>query len=408
MTRRRPRPKRPIGASRSEPASAAGRAPAVPRHLAQCAHGLEAVLAGELERLGATEVEAVSGGCLFAADHPLACRATLWLRSAARVLEPVVAGTVRDADQLYQLARSARWEELVGRDRTFSVRAVLSRAPLSDRRFAALRVKDAVADRVRMRRGGRPDVERHDPDVPLRLIVRGREATIFRDLAGDSLHRRGYRPVQVKSPLSEAVAAGLLLLGGWAPESALLDPMCGSGTFVLEAASLAADRAPGLGRSFAAERFPDADASLWADLRAEARDRLRSSGTPPLLGTDRHPGAVAIAKETAKASGLKNLVRFRIADAATFEPPFPPAVVATNPPWGGRLETGDELAVSWRALGTFLRRCPGAVALVLSGAPELTRQLGLKASRRWPIKIAGFDARWLRYEMRRSAATDGD
>jgi putative N6-adenine-specific DNA methylase len=370
------------------------------RHLAQCTRGLEQVLAQELRDLGARGVSIVPGGALFEADAALASRATFWLRSAVRVLEPVISGRVGDFDQLYDLASRAAWEELVGVRRTFAVHATVTRGPFTDRHFAALRVKDAVVDRIRERRGSRPDVDRHDPDVPLRLVVRGEEAHLFRDLAGDSLHRRGYRPVQVKSPLSEAVAAGLLLLTGWDRESPLLDPMCGSGTFVIEAAALAADRAPGFARKFAAERFPDSDPKIWKRLREEAADRLRPSLSFRLLGVDRHPGAVGIAKNSAKAAGLPHLVQFKIANATVFEPPYPPAVVVANPPWGERLGEGSDLVASWRALGTLLRRCSGAHAYILSGAPELTRHIGLRSSQRWPIKIGQLDARWLHYEMR--------
>jgi putative N6-adenine-specific DNA methylase len=261
-------------------------------------------------------------------------------------------------------------------------------------------VKDAIVDRIRGKRGSRPNVERQDPDVPLRLVVRGPKAHIFRDLAGESLHRRGYRPVQVRSPLAEAVAAGLLLHSGWDQSSPLLDPMCGSGTFVIEAAAMAADRAPGFARKFSAERFPDADPKLWKRLREEAADRLKATIPFELLGADRHAGAIATAKTSAKTAGLDHLLKLEVADAATFEPPFLPSVVVCNPPWGERLGEGDDLVASWRALGTFLRRCSGANAYILSGASELTRHLGLRSSQRWPVKVGPLDARWLHYEMR--------
>jgi len=373
--------------------------PRSPRHLAQCTRGLEQVLADELSALGAKGASIVPGGVLFAADHALACRATFWLRSAVRVLAPVISGPVGDFDQLYELASKPRWEDLIGVSHTFAIQATVTNGPFTDRHFASLRVKDAIVDRIRAKRGKRPDVERHDPDVPLRLVVRGEEAHIFRDLAGASLHRRGYRPVQVKSPLSEAVAAGLLLLTDWDRQSPLLDPFCGSGTFVIEAASLAADRAPGFSRTFAAERFPDAAPEVWRRLREEANDRLRPKLGCALLGTDHHPGAIAIAKASAQAAGMGELVEFAVAEAADFEPPFSPAVVVTNPPWGERMGEGEELVATWRILGTFLRRCPGAHAYVLSAAPELTRHIGLRSSQRWPVKISQLDARWLRYEM---------
>jgi putative N6-adenine-specific DNA methylase len=370
------------------------------RHLAQCTRGLEQVLAQELRDLGASGVRVIAGGALFDADAALACRATFWLRSAVRVLERVVSGRIEDFDQLYELASQPRWEELVGVKQSFAVHATVTNGPFTDRHFAALRVKDALVDQIRKRRGSRPSVDRRDPDVPLRLVVRGDEAHLFRDLAGDSLHRRGYRPVQVKSPLSEAVAAGLLLLSSWDRESSLLDPMCGSGTFVIEAAALAADRAPGFARKFAAERFPDADPRLWKRLREEAADRLKRSLSFRLLGVDRHPGAVGVAKKSARAAGLSHLMQFKIADATDFEPPYAPAVVVANPPWGERLGEGSDLVASWRALGTLLRRCSGAHAYVLSGAPELTRHIGLRSSQRWPVRVGQLDARWLHYEMR--------
>jgi putative N6-adenine-specific DNA methylase len=391
MTERRARPQ-----NRGPGAAVAG------RHLAQCTRGLEQVLAAELTELGVRDVDIVSGGVLFTAEASLACRATFWLRSAVRVLEAVDWGRVGSFDDLYELAGRARWEELVGVRRTFSVRATVTNGPFTDRHFAALRVKDALVDRIRAKRGSRPSVDRRDPDVPLRLVVRGDEAHIFRDLAGDSLHRRGYRPVQVRSPLPEAVAAGLLLLSGWDRQSPLLDPMCGSGTFVIEAAALAADRAPGFARKFAAERFPDADPMVWRRLREEAADRLRRSVSFRLLGVDRHAGAVGIARTSARAAGLSQMMQFEVGDAAVFEPPFAPSVVVANPPWGERLGEGADLVASWRALGTLLRRCPGSHAYVLSGDRKLTRHIGLRSSRRWPVRVGPLDARWLHYEMRSS------
>jgi putative N6-adenine-specific DNA methylase len=360
---------------------------------------LEDALAAELVGLGFGDVQVVGGGVFFGAKQRTACRALLWLRSAVRVLEPVARGNVESFDELYDLAASVPWEHLIGPDCTFAVRASVSHAPFSDRNFAVLRVKDAVVDRIRARCGRRPNVERTDADVPLRLVVRGMEASLFRDLAGGSLHRRGNREIQVKSPLSESVAAGLLLLTNWDQRSPLLDPMCGSGTFLVEAAAMATDRAPGIGRRFAAERFPDAVPGVWRDLREEARDRVRRSLPFPIFGSDRHAGAIGIARKVVRDAGMTRLVRFEVLDAADSEPPFAPSIVVCNPPWGGRLDDRSPER-AWHALGTFLRRCQGADAWVLSGDAKLTRHLGLRASGRWPIKIGRFDARWLRYEIR--------
>lgn len=377
------------------------------RFLAQCSRGLEEALAAELVELGHGDVEVVGGGVFFGASPHSACRALLWLRCAVRVLEPVARGDVDSFDELYDLAASVPWEQLIGPDCTFAVRASVSHAPFSDRNFAALRVKDAAVDRIRARCGRRPNVERTDPDVPLRVVVRGTEASLFRDLAGGSLHRRGHRVIQVKSPLSESVAAGLLLLTKWDRRSPILDPMCGSGTFLVEAAAMATDRAPGLGRRFAAERFPDAVPGVWRDLREEARGRVRASLPFPIFGSDRHAGAIGIARKVVRDAGMSDLVRFDVLDAADLEPPFAPSLVVCNPPWGGRLDDRKPER-AWHALGTFLRRCPGASAWLLSGDAKLTRHLGLRSSGRFPVRIGRFDARWLRYEIRARSVPAGE
>jgi len=361
---------------------------------------LEEALSEELLELGARQPEVVKGGVLFDASPTTARKMVLWSRVAVRILEPVSVGEVTTFDELYEWAKLAPWEELIGKQRTFAVQARLTGSELTDTRFASLRVKDAIVDRIRDRQGSRPNVDRESPAVPVRLIVRGTRALLFRDLAGESLHRRGYRPILVKSPLSEGIAAGLLRMTGWTGETPLLDPMCGSGTFVIEAAMMAAGRAPAISRKLAAERFPDSDARLWTRLREEARDVVKPSLDFPILGADRHSGALQIARGAAKKANLDHLVEFRSGDALHYEPPFEPSLVVTNPPWGERLGEGDDLVDSWRALGTFLRRCPGALAYVLCGTAELTRNLGLKADSRAPVRIGPHDVRWLRYEIR--------
>jgi putative N6-adenine-specific DNA methylase len=208
--------------------------------------------------------------------------------------------------------------------------------------------------------------------------------------------------VQVKSPLNEATAAGILILSGWDRASPIADPMCGSGTFLIEAALLAADRAPGLHRGFAFERWPDFDAALWSQLRAEAAARARPTLPFALEGADRHEGAVAIARMSAQAAGVAGLVRLEVAGAAEWRPACSPAAVYCNPPWGERLGEGEDLAQSWRDLGRFLHeRCAGARAFVLCGQAGLTRNLGLRAERRWRLMNGPIECRLLEYPVRR-------
>ncbi len=371
------------------------------RFFAACTRGLESVLMGELRALGAERIQERRGGVAFQGDQRLGYASHLWLRSAIRVQEELFAGYVRDGRDLYEAVASIDWGQLIHPDQTLAVKASTRDAPeLRHSGFAALRVKDAVVDVVRARHGRRPNVDTKHPDLTLKLVVQRERMLLYRDLTGHSLHKRGWRPVQVKSPLNEATAAGLLLLSGWDAESNLVDPMCGSGTFPIEAAMMAADRAPGLGRHFAFERFLDYDERVWEQMREEAKRRIKDTIPCSIEGADRHSGALDLAKEGAQAAGVAHLVRFTRADVHRFVPDQPPAIIVTNPPYGERIGEGSDLVESYRDLGNFFKsHCDGAVAWVLSGNKDLSRHLRLKTSRRVPVMNGPIECRWLRYEI---------
>ena len=368
-----------------------------------CPRGVEDALAEELRALGADDVTVRPGSVDCVGSRETGYRACLWVRAGIRVQEGLVRGDVAGADDLYDLARGFPWERFMDVDQTLSVHATGRHPEFNDLRYGGLVVKDAVVDRFRDREGRRPSIDRQTPDLPLRVHFGERTTRIYRDLAGQSLHKRGWRPIQVKSPLNEALAAGLLLLSTWDRGSTLLDPMCGSGTFVVEAAMIASERAPGLGRGFACERWKDHDRALMERLRSEARARAKPTLPFTLYGADRHHGALQLAAQGALAARVQDLVCFDQADVRTFEPSEPPSIVMVNPPYGQRLGEGEDLIESWRGLGKLLReRCPGATAYILSGEPELTRHLGMKASRKHPVMNGPISCRLLRYEIRGS------
>lgn len=368
---------------------------------AACTLGLEEVLAAELRALGAADVAPRRGGCSFAGDLALGQTACLWLRSAIRVQQELARGRVRDRDDLYALAASVDWTRSITHLQTLAVDASVRDSFANDTRFPVLVVKDAAVDQFRQRGGARPDVQKDEPDLPIKLVLHRDEAILYRDLAGRTLHKRGYREIQHRSPLNEALAAGLLLLTEWDRRSPLGDPMCGSGTFLIEAALLAMDRAPGLGRAFAFERWRDVDLAAWRQTLAEAERRAAAGADrcPPLWGNDRHPGAIALAQQAAAAAEVADRIAWLQRPVAELQPPVAPAVVATNPPYGERLEDEPDLEQSWRDLGAFLRRQRGAVAFVLSGNPELTRHLGMRAERKMPVWNGPIECRWLRYRV---------
>lgn len=372
-------------------------------YFAACTLGLEAVLADELRALGAGDVVERRGACAFAGDRATGYAACLWARSAIRVQEELARGRVRGREDLYALAGSVDWSRSITHLQTLAIDGAVKDSFANDTRFPVLVVKDAICDQFRERTGQRPSVERDRPDLPLKLVLHGDEAILYRELGGEPLHKRGYREVAHKSPLNEATAAGLLLLTGWDRASPLCDPMCGSATFLIEAAWLATDRAPGLGRSFAFERWKDADLDAWRSVYddAEARAQRGAAKLPPLCGNDRHPGAIALAQRSLAGAGLAGKIPIAHGDARDYVPPFAPRLVVTNPPYGDRLQPDEaSLAASWQALGNFLhRQCAGASAFVLCGNPELTQHLGLRASQKHPVRNGPIECRWLRYDV---------
>lgn len=382
-------------------------APAPPRpspvvgYFAPCTLGLEPALVGELEALGAQEVRAQPGGVAFRGDRRLGYAANLWLRSAIRVQEELLCAPAAGKQGLYDAVGRVDWTRHMRLEQTLAIDASVRDSQLTHSGFVAQTAKDAIVDQFRLETGRRPSVDSERPDLPLKLVLVRDVLTLYRNLSGESLHKRGWRPVQVKSPLNEATAAGLLLLSGWDRASPLTDPMCGSGTFLIEAALMAADRAPGLQRGFAFEGWPDFDAGLWSELRAQAAARARHRLPFMLEGSDRHAGALRIAERSAEAAGVAPLLRLRLDQAASWRPTQSPRTVVCNPPWGERLGAGEDLAQSWRDLGAFLHRCPpGCRAFVLSGNAELTRHLGLRATRRWPVMVGPIECRLLEYELR--------
>jgi putative N6-adenine-specific DNA methylase len=376
--------------------------------LATAARGTEPILARELEALGATDVRPGAGGVAFRGPASLARRANLWLRTANHVLLRLAEFPVGSADDLYAGAYDVRWEELLTLRTTFAVSAQ-GRAPgVHHSGFAALRVKDAAADRMRARCGARPDVDPRNPDVRIVLQLDGSRGTLFLDSSGSSLHLRGWRRRTTEAPLRETLAASIVLWSGWDRRRPLCDPLCGSGTLAVEAALWAADRAPGRHRSFGFERWPsfgDAEARTWRSLLEEADTRADAAAghdeRPSIRASDHDPEAAAAAQLHAAAAGVGKLVRVATADARRFVPPEPSGMVLCNPPYGERLAPGRAtLDALYHALARALRP-PGWVAIVRSGNPALPRAFGARPEGRLALRNGALRCELLRWNPRR-------
>jgi putative N6-adenine-specific DNA methylase len=370
------------------------------RFFATCARGLEPVLADELRALGAGDVEPGRGGVHFAGDQVTLYRANLWLRTAIRVLWPILEADVTSPEELYDAVRTVDWSQYLTPDHTLAVDCNVRDSRLTHSKYAALKVKDAICDQFVERVGRRPSVDVDEPMLGLNLHVYRDRAVLSLDSSGDSLHKRGYRPVLTKAPLNEALAAGLVILSGWKPEMPLVDPLCGSGVLPIEATWLAIGRPPGLTRRrFGFQGWMDFDIGLWAELREEARRRVRNRLEASILGYDIRRDAVAFARSNARAAGVGHLTRFETRDVRDFRPPAGPlGVILCNPPYGERIGEERELGELYRTLGeVFRKHCPGWNGCVFSGNRALARQIGLTPVRQVALFNGRIPCRLLEY-----------
>lgn len=370
---------------------------------ATCARGLEEVLAAEVSALGASAVAAGRGSVAFSGDLRTVYDANLRLRTAMRVLAPVVRGEVRSRDDLYQLAASAPWPELIERGQTFAVEVVGRHQVFRNTTFAAQVVKDAAVDRLRERRGTRPDVERDDPDVRLHLHVVDRgPTTLSLDSSGEPLSHRGYRPHGGggPAPLAETLAAGVLLLAGYDGSEPLLDPMCGSGTFAVEAALIATATPPGLHRAFAFERWRLHDRRLFEEVQHAASHGHRDAPAP-IVARDRNERALRATERNLKQARMDRWVVVEQRDALDLALPWVSGgVIVANPPYGKRLGEVKKLGGLYRRFGDRLKRhATGATAWVLVGEPQLAKQIGLKPARKIPLFNGPIECRLLKFEL---------
>jgi 23S rRNA G2445 N2-methylase RlmL len=325
-----------------------------PRFFATAAKGTEPLLRDELTELGLPRVRADRGGVHFGAEAADAYRACLWSRIAQRVLEPLSEFACPDEDALYDGVKAIAWQRVLDTERTLAVRAACRSSRLTHTQYICQRTKDAVVDQLRERLGARPSVDRQTPDVQLFVHLVKDRATIYLDYSGDSLHEHGFRQKQGAAPIKETLAAALARYSGWDRQSPLVDPMCGSGTLLLEAGLWAAQRAPGLARdSFGFERWADfgeAEARTMRELRDEARGQARPLPFS-LIGSDTDAQALEAARANAEQAGLK--LSLRLAPLSSSAPSADCGGLLINPPYGERLARDHELGVE---LGKALHR----------------------------------------------------
>jgi len=369
--------------------------------------GASDLLAGELAAFGVSEGRERPWGVTWSGPLESAYRACLWSRVASRVLLRIHSAPAASPEALYAAARAVDWSAHLAPGATFAVDFDAARSAITHTHYGALKVKDAVVDQLREARGARPDVATTRPSVRINVRVVADEAVFAIDFAGEGLHRRGWRAAGVAAPLKENLAAALLMRCGWpeiaAAGGAFVDPMCGSGTLPIEAATIAADIAPGLMRDYYGFLgWAGHDQGLWQRLCAEAAARRAASAYPGgrIFGSDRDARAIEIARATAAQAGVGALVSFARRALAELQPPAASGLVLVNPPYGERLGEAEALKALYAELGTVLReRFDGWQAGVFTANPALGRELKIEARRRHRLYNGPLEAQLLRFEI---------
>lgn len=380
------------------------------RFFAICPRGLDTLLAEELKSLGATALAPEAGGVGFAGTLATAYAANLHSRLASRVLWQVGRAPYSSEDGVYQATASVRWEDHFAPEQTLRVDVNASNSPLRSLEFAMLKVKDGIVDRLRDRTGERPSIDRTQPDVRVFAYLDHEAVTLYLDLSGEPLFKRGWRADKGEAPLKENLAAGLLMLAGWTPDLPLLDPFCGSGTIVIEAACMAAGRAPGLNRTFAFERLARFDASAWTQLQAQAKAQVNDDAPAMIVGADISTRVVEQARANAQLAGLQRWLddgrlALNAGDARQMSPPADHGLIITNPPYGEQStprsasvpkmmgEIGDRLKQSFT----------GWHAWLLTSDRQLPRQMRLAETRKTVLFNGALECRFFRFDLVRGS-----
>lgn len=370
------------------------------RYFGQLAPGMEEFARQELEKLGAKKIADSYHGLFFEADHETLYRITYRTRFFTRIYAPVIQFSCHSDKYLYQTAQKIDWSQFFSVHETFAINANVSDSNIRNSRYASLRLKDAIVDQFRDNLGRRPNVETINPDCWINLFIHNNKAVINIDLAGGSLHRRGYRKDAVDAPMQETLAAAMIEASGWHGERKIYDPFCGSGTLLCEALMKITNTPAGRFREhFGFEQLPDFEPDAWRKVEREAMTQIKPLQSDLISGSDMDPQAIAIAR--------KNLASFPDGhnvelSTSRFQdiPALKNVTIVANPPYGIRL--GDKKGVSglMKEFGDFLKqRCTGSTAYIYFGDKDMVKKLGLKPEYKMPLKNGGLDGRLCKYDL---------
>lgn len=366
--------------------------------LAKTFLGLESILASELINLGANNVQIARRAVSFTGNQALLYRANLCCRTALRILKPILTFKAKNADEVYEKVKQLDWTKYLDVKKTFSIDATVYSETFTHSKFVAYRVKDAIADFFMEKQGERPSVRINNPDLFLNIHISHNDCTLSLDSSGESLHHRGYRQEQTEAPLNEVLAAGMLLLSGWNGESDFVDPMCGSGTLLIEAALIALNIPPCIyRRQFAFEKWADFDKDLFDEIYND--DSQERDFKYKIYGSDISIKALQTCRKNIESAGLSKFIEAEQAPVSEFKPYTRKALMVTNPPYGERLKLSD-LDTLYSELGSLLKhKFTENKAWVISSQTTCLSKIGLHPSKKIKLKNGDLDCEFWNFEI---------
>ena len=370
--------------------------------VAKTIYGLEEICAGELRRLGAENVAIHNRAVSFEGNIGVLYKANLLLRTALRVLVPMHEFQAHNEHEFYDEVKKIDWSQYLSADDTLAIDTVLNTPIFNHSQYISQKAKDAIVDQFRDRYGRRPSVDLDKPTLRLHIHIYNDTCTIAFDSSGDSLHKRGYRVKTNLAPINEVLAAGLVLQSGWGGRTPLIDPMCGSGTILIEAAMIASDIPAGIHRKwFGFEGWHSHlpyDAELWKTIHTAAIDRI-SDAEPQLIGCEISPHVARKAKENIKWAKVEDMVQIINTDFRDYEPPAGGGTLIMNPPYGERMEK-DDMEALYKSVGdTFKKRYSGYDCWLITSNMEAIKSIGLRPSRKITLYNGQLECKYLKFSM---------
>jgi len=367
---------------------------------ATCPRGLEALLADELLVQRALKILVTDGGVSFEGNLDTMYRVNLHSRIATRVMSRVGQGSYSSEEDIYKATFKLNWPAWFKVNQTIRVKVTGVKCPLKSLDFVTLRIKDAVCDRFREEGALRPSVSVRDPDVRIHAYLTQDQYQLYLDTSGAPLYQRGFRDVSVIAPLRENLAAGILMLTGWQPGTPILDPMCGSGTFLIEAAMMAVNQPPGMKRNFGFQKLTSFDESLWKKIETEALHQMKPIEFLDIYGSDMDLRAVRVARHNLKVAGLEEVAKVMQSDFVKLEPPSSEGVLVTNPPYGQRIGEDEDLKEVYPVWAKHMKESFGGWdTYFLTADLEMPKDMRLKPTKKTPLFNGALECRLFEIKM---------